>query len=216
MTRVLLSFLFFNGPALAAAQDLAALVAGLQRRYASVGSVSARFTQIYRAPGIEQTESGILFMKKPGLMRWEYRDPETKLFVADGRNAYLYTPGDRQVIIRPFSANELRSTPLRFLLGQGDIEKDFKIARETEFTPRVEATFLVRLVPRSPQPDYEFLVVECDEKTFDLRRIAIREITGNLSEFLLTDLETNIKVRDSQFQFRIPRGVEVVHLADQE
>ncbi len=184
MTRVVLSFLFFNGPAVADPQDLGALVAGLQRRYASVGSISARFTQIYRAPGIEQIESGILFMKKPGLMRWEYRDPETKLFVADGRNAYLYTPGDRQVIIRPFSANELRSTPLRFLLGQGDIEKDFKVARETEFTPRVEATF--------------------------------RESTGNLSEFLLTNLETNIKIGDSQFQFKIPKGVEVIRLADQE
>ena len=193
-----------------------ALVAGLQRRYASVGSISAHFTQIYRAPGIEQTESGILFMKKPGLMRWEYRQPETKLFVADGRNTYLYTPGDRQVIIRPLSASELRSTPLHFLLGQGDIEKDFKVLRETEFTPRVEATFLLRFVPRSPQPDYEFLVAECDEKTFDLRRIAIRESTGNLSEFLLTDLETNIKVGDSRFQFKIPRGVEVIHLADQE
>ena len=122
----------------------------------------------------------------------------------------------RQVIIRPFSASELRSTPLHFLLGQGDIEKDFKVLRETEFTPRVEATFLLRFVPRSPQPDYEFLVAECDEKTFDLRRIAIRESTGNLSEFLLTDLETNIKVGDSRFQFKIPRGVEVIHLADQE
>ena len=45
MTRVLLSLLFFNGPALAAPQDLGALVAGLQRRYASVGAISARFTQ---------------------------------------------------------------------------------------------------------------------------------------------------------------------------
>jgi outer membrane lipoprotein-sorting protein len=57
-------------------------------------------------------------------------------------------------------------------------------------------------------------VLELDRRTFELRRIVIRELTTNTSEFILTDLATNVKVDDSQFRFKIPRGVEVVQVDD--
>ncbi len=194
------------------AADLHAVILGLQSRYASVHTIRAAFRQTYRAPGIDQTEVGALVMKKPGLMRWEYRQPEVKFFVADGRNTYLYTPADRQVLVRPFSAGELQSTPLQFLLGRGDILKSFAVQPEREFSPRVEGTVLVRLLPRSGEADYSYLVLECDAATHDLRRLVIRERTGNTSEFLLTEVETNIRTKDSDFQFKIPKGVEVIHM----
>jgi len=187
-------------------------IAGLQKRYAAVKAVSAEFRQVYRAPGIEQVESGTLVMKKPGLMRWEYRAPERKLFVADGRNTYLYTPEDRQVLVRSLSAAEIRSTPLQFLLGQGDILKSFTAEPETEFRPRSEGSVMLRLKPRASQPDYAFLVLECGRKSYDLRRIIIRELSGNTSEFDLSNLSTEVKVDNKQFQFKIPKGVEVVQL----
>jgi outer membrane lipoprotein carrier protein len=195
-------------------QGVAAAVGGLQRRYQSVRTISGKFTQIYRAPGVEQIESGILSMKKPGLMRWEYREPEVKLFVADGRSTYLYTPEDRQVLVRPLSDADLRSTPLQFLLGQGDVSKSFSASWEKEVTPRIEGTLVLRLTPQTTQPDYAFLVLELDQLTFELRRLVIRELTANTSEFILTDLATNVKLEDGQFKFKIPKGVEVVHVED--
>src|SRR5262249_55435020 len=83
-----LALLAAVGPASAADSD-SALVA-LERRYASVVSFTASFTQTYRAPGIETVESGVVAMKRPALMRWEYRRPEPKLFVADGKKTYLH------------------------------------------------------------------------------------------------------------------------------
>jgi chaperone LolA len=196
--------------------DLAAVVQGLQQRYAGVQSVSAKFQQIYRAPGIEQVESGVLLMRKPGLMRWEYREPEVKLFIADGRNTYLYTPEDRQVLVRALDANELRGTPLRFLLGQGDLSREFVASWEKEFKPKVEGTVVVRLIPRSPESEYAYVVLESDERTFDLRRIVVREPSGNYSEFTLTDVMTNVHIDNKQFQFKIPKGVEVIQVDDKE
>ncbi len=188
------------------------VIEGLQERYAAVQTVSAGFRQIYRAPGIEQVESGSLVMKKPGLMRWEYRDPERKLFIADGHNTYLYTPEDRQVQVSQLSAAEIRSTPLQFLLGKGDILKSFTAAPETEFRASFENSALVRLTPRGPEPDYAFLVLECDQRTYELRRIIIRELTGNTSEFVLSNLATNVKVAGKEFEFKIPKGVEIIRL----
>ncbi len=197
----------------ALAEDTTArVIEGLQRKYAAVQTVSAAFRQVYRAPGIEQVESGTLVMKKPGLMRWEYRDPERKLFVADGRETFLYTPEDRQVQVSRLSAAEIRSTPLQFLLGQGEILRSFTAAPETEFPQSFDRSVMIRLTPRRSDPDYAFLVLECDRNSYDLRRIIIRELTGNTSEFVLSNLETNAKVDNREFQFKIPKGVEVVRL----
>jgi outer membrane lipoprotein carrier protein len=193
-------------------EPVASLAAKIQQRYASATTVSADFRQDYRAPGVDISESGTFWMKKPGLMRWEYREPETKLFVADGRDSYLYNPQDRQVMVRRFSAAELHSTPLQFLLGRGDILTSFSVSRESESTARIQGTVLLRLVPREEDPNYSYFVLECDQNTYDLRRILIRERTGNTSEFILTNVATNVKVDSQKFVFKIPKGAEVIRL----
>jgi outer membrane lipoprotein carrier protein len=200
-----------GGP-VTAAIGISEAIAGLQGRYASVTTVRADFEQTYRAPGISQRESGRLFMKKPGLMRWEYLEPEVKLFIADGKESYLYTPEERQVLVSRLSAEELRSTPLQFLLGRGNILASFAASWETELKPRLQATLMLRLTPLRPDPMYSYLVIECDERTFELRRLVIREETGNTSEFLFTNLETNVTIDDAKMQFKVPKGVEVIRM----
>ncbi len=138
--------------------------------------------------------------------------PEKKLFIADGRDTYLYTPADRQVLVRSFGPEEMHSTPLRFLLGQDEILTSFSASWEREFKPKFAGTFCLRLVPRMSEPEYAFLVMECDAKSFDLKRLIIREQTGNSSEFLFTDLTMNTKMDKGMFQFKAPRGVEVIRL----
>lgn len=212
VAAVCLAFASIPGVSAGQEGDLAAAVAGLQARYAQVESVTADFEQIYRAPGIEQSESGVLFMKKPGLMRWEYREPEEKLFVADGRDSYLYVPADRQVMVRRFSPEELHSTPLQFLLGRGDIERSYEVSWEKDFRQGANGTLALHLTSRRAETEYAYLVIEFEQRTFDLRRILVKELTGNTSEFFLTNLKTNVRPSDKLFHFKIPNGVEVVRI----
>ncbi len=195
---------------------MGAVVDGLQKRYQAVNTITADFRQTYRAPGVEQEESGVFWMKKPGLMRWEYRQPEVKLFIADGHSTYLYMPDERQVMVSRFNAAELHSTPLRFLLGEGDIASAFAASPEVEEKAKLPGTLMLRLVPRAHEPEYSYVVLEVDARTFDVHRIIIRERTGNTSEFQLTNVKTNLKVNDRQFRFSIPKGVEVVHLDEKD
>jgi outer membrane lipoprotein carrier protein len=178
--------------------------------------VKADFQQTYRAPGVDQVESGVFWMKKPGLMRWEYRSPEVKLFIATGRETYLYLPDERQVMVSRFRTSELHSTPLQFLLGAGDIAGSFQASLETDIKPSLRGTILLRLTPRTPEPEYSYLMLELDTTTYDVRRIIIRERTGNTSEFLLTNMVTNLKVEDREFEFKIPKGVEIIHLDEKD
>jgi outer membrane lipoprotein carrier protein len=208
-------YLFLAGTTLNAS-DLGDVISGLQKHYASVETVQGEFQQTYRAPGINREESGSFWLKRPALMRWEYRSPEEQLFVADGKQSHLYVPSDRQVTIQPLTAADLHNTPLEFLLGSGDIKKSFAVSWETEFKPRVEGTLVIRLIPRRKDTGYAFLVLELDAKTFDLRRIAIRESAGSTTEFLLSKVLINRKMDKKLFQFKTPKGVEEIRLNIEE
>ena len=190
--------------------DLERVLDGLERRYASVETAVGNFRQTYRAPGVEQVESGVFWLKKPVYMRWEYREPEEKLFVTDGREAFLYVPRDRQVTIQPFHVSDMRGTPLELLLGMENIRKSFTASWEWEHAPKTEAALHIRLTPRARDADYDYLVLELDSGTFDIRRLAIRERTANTSEFLLTGVKTNMRIDGGKFRFRIPEGIEVL------
>lgn len=196
------------------AQDLTLIMGGMERRYASVQSATGHFQQTYRAPGIDQVESGEFWLKKPGLMRWEYNKPEEKLFIADGRECFLYVPQDRQVTVQPLSASDLRSTPLSFLLGEGNISKNYSLSRESEFRSIFNNTILLRLTPRRYEEMYVFLVLELDAASYEIRRVTLREHSGNTSEFLLSNVATNVKVEQKHFRFSPPRGVEVIRLTE--
>jgi outer membrane lipoprotein-sorting protein len=106
----------------------------------------------------------------------------------------------------------MRNTPLKFLLGGGDISGSFSIAWEPEPGSTDESSLRMRLTPRQSETGYSFLVLELDPATHDLRRIVIHEPAGNTSEFLFTDLKTNAKVENKHFQFKIPKGAEVIRM----
>lgn len=213
----LLSALFFllTHSSYVYAADAESALSGMQRRYASVQTISGFFQISYISPEIEQVESGEFWLKKPALMRWEYRYPEEKLFVADGKETYFYEPLDRQVTVQPFTAEDLRNTPLKFLLGAEDIGNDFSIEPVHEFGKESGGTQTVRLNPKS-RTEYAFLILEIDEATFDLRRLTIHEQGGNTLEYVFIDLKMNVKINNREFRFKIPKDVEVHRMENDE
>jgi outer membrane lipoprotein carrier protein len=196
------------------AQELETVVDELQQRYEHIETITGNYEHTYRGPGIDQFESGTFWLKKPGLMRLECNDPEEKLFVADGRESFHYVPLDHQVYIQQFTAKELRDTPLGLLLGAEDIYENYNFSWEEDFKPKFENTHLIRLKSRKNDQVYSFVALELDQKTGILRRILVREDSGSTSEYLLTNLATNVKIENDRFRFRVPKGVEVIQMTD--
>src|SRR5450755_5107004 len=108
------------------AVDAKSLAAAVDTHYNHLRSLEAEFTEVYRGSGMERTETGTLWLKKPGKMRWEYRSPRDKLFVSDGKDAWFYVPADRQA--RKTDAKKLDDirSPLAFLLGKSKLEKELR------------------------------------------------------------------------------------------
>ncbi|MCH8320622.1 MAG: outer membrane lipoprotein carrier protein LolA, partial [Acidobacteria bacterium] len=74
--------LMMSGMPIAQAPD--ELIARLQQKYEALESFSADFGQMFQGGGVQLRESGIVKMKKPGKMYWEYQQPTPKIFIADG------------------------------------------------------------------------------------------------------------------------------------
>ena len=178
----------------------------LEAHHARTADLVARFTQSYRSGmlGREVVERGIVSVKRPGRMRWEYRDPEPKLFVSDGRTFSFYVPADRQVVVS--EQDPERSLAARLLSGRGGLTDDFEVSLDE---PVEAGVFRLRLVPRRPEADVERALLDV-EASGRIRSILLEDIQGNRTRFRFENVRENTGLRDSLFRFDVPAGVEVI------
>jgi outer membrane lipoprotein carrier protein len=191
------------------ADDVKTVAAAVDAHYNHLRTLQAGFTEVYRGAGIDRTETGTLWLKKPGKMRWEYRSPSEKLFVSDGKDAWFYVPEDRQA--RKTAAKKLDDvrSPLAFLLGKTKLEKEL---RGLSFAPDAAAQagdVVLRGVPQGMEDRVSEILLEV---TADHRivRIVIQEVDGSSTEYLFTEMKEDLVIGDGRFAFTPPAGTETV------
>lgn len=195
-----------------AQSSVADLVASLQAQYDTVRDFSADFEHVYTGGILRKqlTERGRLLIKKPGKMRWEYSAPEKKTFVSDGVKLYSYLPADRQVMVTSVPQGGQATTPALFLAGQGNLIRDFAATEVTPPKGTSSGSRALKLVPKTPQAEFESLVLTVDGRTLALRGLESVDAQGGTSSFLFINLKENVGLTDTTFAFSIPRGVDVI------
>ena len=213
VSRMLGSFLVVMavGWSNAAAQtDVRKLADDIDHRYNGLRSMEAQFTEKYRGNGMERSESGTLWLKKPGKMRWEYKDPKPKVFVSDGRLAWFYVPGEKQVRQAQVKKLDDLRTPLRYLLGHTKLQKEFTgLSLAPDVQPENAADSMLRGVPSAMADRISQVVLEVTPE-HRISRIIIEELDGSTTEFQLSQEKDNPVLTDDRFEFRPPAGVEVL------
>lgn len=188
------------------------LAQALQRKYDTVKDFSADFVHVYEGGVLRKrlAEKGRLLVKKPGMMRWTYSAPDEKLFVSDGVKLYSYIPQDKQVIVSAVPQGDRASTPTLFLTGKGNLARDFTASAAEVPAGLPPGTRALRLVPKSPQRDYDWLILAVDPATLQIRGLVTVDAQGGRSSFSFTNLKENVHLADKEFTFKIPRGVDVI------
>ena len=143
-------------------------------------------------------------------MRWEYTAPEAKLFVSDGLKMYSYIPQDKQVIRSTVPPDDEATTPALFLAGKGNLTRDFTASLVELPAGMAAGSKALKLVPKSRQQDYDWLVLVVDPATLEIRGLVTIDAQGGKSSFSFTNLKQNVGLADKDFAFKIPRGVDVV------
>jgi outer membrane lipoprotein carrier protein len=185
------------------------VAASLQKKYDAIRDFSADFVHNYEGGVLRKrlSERGTVQVKKPGKMRWDYRSPEAKLFVSDGTRIYLFVPADNQVMVSPVPKEDQATTAVLFLVGKGKLSRDFNVGFAEGGGPD---TYALKLEPKLPERDYDWLQVVVDRSTFQIRSLTAADRQGGRSTFLLSNFKENIGLTDKTFQFKIPRGADVI------
>lgn len=194
----------------AEAPDLRAVARAVDEHYNRLQSMEAQFTETYSGAGMDRSESGTLWLKKPGKMRWEYRSPKDKLFLSDGKDAWFYIPGDKQARKTPMrKLDDLRS-PLGFLLGKTHLEKELQgLGFAPDITPLDRGNLVLRGVPRRLGDRISQVLLEVTPEN-RIRRVQIEDVDGSTTEYQFTQLKEGVGIADSLFRFAPPPGVETI------
>lgn len=205
-----LLLLFCLAPAVSAQTELEQFIAALQSKYDKLSSLAADFTQVYNAPG-ERTrrESGRLLLKKPGRMRWDYTAPENKLFISDGKWLYEYVAAEQLATRSSVKESADLRAPFAFLLGRGNLRRDFKRIEFASEQPAKAGNRVLRLVPKRAQ-EFRELLVEVEPGSLQLARLVLIDRNNARSDFLFSNVRENLPVSQEQFTFKAPAGVKVV------
>lgn len=209
-TRFIIIFalsLFILLPSRVFAASVDAVLKDLKARYSGVETLSARFTQAVSMKGAKtgQTASGKVWFKRQGKMRWVYESPEKDEIIGNGKTIWVYQPDLNQVIEKDADTT-YASIAVDFLAGLANLEKEFKITLAKEGAD----AYLLKLVPRYEQAGVALVMLEIDRKTGLVTQTVVEDIFGSQTVVSFTRIKTDEHVKDSFFEFVLPKGATVV------
>jgi outer membrane lipoprotein carrier protein len=190
-----------------------AVVAALQQRYESARDFRADIVQTTRSVAFgansseQMTSKGSVIFAKPGKMRWSYDEPEPSLVVSDGETLWIYDLVFREAQKLPAAEGYLSGAAVQFLLGEGEIGRDFEISALS--CEKISAE--LRLQPRKPS-SYEKLHVLVNPQTGDLLKTTVFFVLGNVTEVAFSNIEINVDPAPSLFRLDPPADVRVIEL----
>jgi len=180
------------------------VLSSFDARSRTIRDFTAKFTQTYRSGALDRAivETGTVKVKRPSRMLFEYMTPDKKLFVADGDTYYFYVPRDKQVMVQN-QRGDRRATAR--ILAEGRLLEHFKCIGE-------EADALGRkliLAPLEKDADVTRIAVILDAQ-LRLLALEIQDAEGSTSRMVFEGFKENVGLKDSEFRFEVPKGVEVI------
>jgi len=203
--------------------DAQRIVQLVESRYHSARTLKAVFLERYSEDRLAvRVESGTVYFSRPGRMRWEYEEPEQKLFLTDGKTAWFYVPADHTVTRAPMKeSNDLR-TPLAFITGKATLSRFCKRidllpqpgeggAAMLLCHPAVSASSS-KTMANEPQDPGEIrdVLLDVDPKDGWLSRVLIHQVDGIELEYRFGRWQKDMDFPEGFFHFQAPKGVAIV------
>jgi outer membrane lipoprotein carrier protein len=197
--------LFLLLPGTLRAQTAEQLAQRVDKYYNGLHSLRVSFTETFRGMGMDRQESGTLLLRKPGKMHWSYAHPAGKIFLLDGKYAWFYSPGDAQVErVAASQLDDLRS-PLRFLLGHTQLQKELSGLSLASTAEGMELSG----VPKGMENRVQKIVLGLNGEGV-IHFMQILETDGAVTAFTFSDSVPNAPAPDSEFVFHVPEGIPVI------
>ena len=179
----------------------------LEKRYTG-SQFSADFLQESTIKAMEITDfaSGRVYVRYPGMMRWEYEKPERQAIITDGHKLWIYRPLDNQVMTG--------NAPVFFRDGKGaSFLSDIRLVRQkftiTSHQPEGENLYELRLVPREKTLNISQIRLYIVPRAFTIARIVTLDDYGDDTRIDIVNTQFNVELDPGLFKFDIPKGADV-------
>lgn len=187
------------------------VIAKMQAFYEKIQDLKADFKQEISSPttGRTKTTYGVVKLKKPGKMRWDYAKPEKKHFISDGQVLWVYEPEDQQAFKQELKSQNL-SAAVTFLTGKGKLADEFNFELLPEGKLGAKTDYAVKLTPKVPSAQFKNITLVVDPKAFQVKLSVVATPDGGQSKVWFTGVDLNKKIDDKVFKFSPPPGVRVI------
>ncbi|TAL63432.1 MAG: outer membrane lipoprotein chaperone LolA [Legionella sp.] len=167
-------------------------------------TMTANFKQTVKAKKKEvSNSSGSMALERPGRFRWQTKEPMEQLVVADGKKMWVYDTDLEQVTVKK-QEKGLGGTAALFLSGYDDnITKDFEVSQITQGKNQV-----FDLKSKSSKENFQRIKLLFTEE--NLTGLELYDQLGQITYVKLVKIQANPKLDAKLFQFKPPKGVDVV------
>lgn len=198
-------FMFIAGMTIASASNASETddsIEKIQKAYEKIRDMKGSFTQKNIIRDLNKTDNykGEFFIKQPLKMKWLYTGKAAQDIYINNDTVMIYKKGDKQAYKGKFDKKTYGQTPIALLGGFGNIRQEFNISGRGNS---------LLLKPKSPLGNITSISINLSEDGFPIKSFTIQDGRSNVIEIVLRDVRTNTGLKDSLFEFQMPKGVNV-------
>ncbi len=188
------------------------LTAKTQDVYEKTKDLKAHFVQEVTIKSMQKTEreEGIVWIKNPKRMYWDYTKPKEKKLVINPTKAWLYVAEDRIVYLQNSDDIFRSRLAVKFLSGVGKLSEDFSVNFAKNGRLDEKGNYRLSLTAKEKGAEIDHIHLTIDEKTFHILQLSFADHYGNTTRLSFHNIKTNTGVSDDFFVFRPPSDVEIV------
>jgi len=173
--------------------DRAAVSVDLARLDAALNSITNFEGTFYQHNPDGTTDSGKIYVSRPGKMRFEFAEPNPMLVVSDG-----VTLVQHDKLLQTTDRVPLSATPLNFFL-----KENVRLERDTDVIGLLKDQNVIQVTSRDGSGEMDgALTMVFDAQTLAFKAWIIEDVMGGMTVVELTDLAYNGNINPRLYVFR--------------
>jgi outer membrane lipoprotein carrier protein len=179
----------------------------LNQHLSEFNSMTAQFSQVlYDANGkAMQKSSGEMALKRPGKFRWDLKNPNPQLLIADGNTVWVYDRDLKQATHQKMDQNNTSSAASLLSGSVGDVESRFNVTYPKNETKNGQ-WFMLK--PKNKNDMFQWVELHFVNNT--LADMRLYDNMDTLTDFHFSNVKVNPTLDESLFKFKAPKGVEII------
>ena len=169
-----------------------------------INTLKAEFKQTIYSSSKEAIDysEGLIWLKKPEQILWEFQRPNIKKIIVDGESVSIYDANLNQLLIVPYT-DQYQSSLASILINNDNLEVFYEI--QTKIND--DGFYLITLFQK--KDDSLFTKIEISISEMLIHTIKLWDSSGQSIAIVLENIEMNISLPDSSFKFTSPKGVDI-------